>query len=119
MADEVLTVSGFEPGTFEYRVADKARIYLGEEPSALAVDFSIGKFKDRINFPHSFTEEQIFSVMESNLATIAMAVVDLEAKVGGEGETGHTDSGTTRQYENAYISLSIFSDITPYVDTPF
>lgn len=119
MADEVITVSGFEQGTYEYRVAEKAKIYLGEEPSALAVDFAIGKFRDRINFPHSFTEAQISSVMESNLATIAMAVVDLEAKVGGEGETGHTDSGTTRQYENAYISLSIFSDITPYVDTPF
>ena len=119
MEDEVVTVSGFEQGTFEYRVANKAKIYLGEEPSALAVDFALKKFKDRINFPHGFTQEQISMVMENNLAAIAMAVADLEAKVGGEGETGHTDSGTTRQYENAYISLSIFSDIISYADTPF
>lgn len=119
MADEVRTVSGFEQGTFAYRVAEKAKSYLGEEPSALSVDFSIEKFKQVRNFPHSYTEEQIAADLSNHFATIAMAVVDLEAKVGGEGETGHTDSGTVRQYENAYISLSLFSDVIPYVDTPF
>lgn len=119
MADEKVAVSGFEQGTLEYRIADKARNYLGEEVSALAVDFSIEKFKQVRNYPHSYTEEQIAADLSNHFATIAMAVVDLEAKVGGEGETGHTDSGTVRQYENAYISLSLFSDVIPYVDTPF
>lgn len=121
MAEEITSISGFEPGTFEYRVAEKANFYLDEEEevSSLAVEFVIAKFKDRINFPHSFTGEQISAIMESNIPTIAMAVVDLTAKAGGEGETSHTDSGTVRQYENAYLSLSLFADIVPYVDTPF
>ncbi len=121
MPEEITNTSGFEPGTFEYRVAEKASMYLDEDERVppLAVEFAIAKFKDRINFPHSFTGEQISAVMENNISTIAMAVVDLTAKAGGEGETSHTDSGTARQYENAYLSLSLFADIVPYVDTPF
>lgn len=55
--------------------------------------------------------------MEDHLSTLAMAVVDLKAKEGAEGETSHGENSTTRSYESAYISLSVFSDILPYVHT--
>ena len=119
MADEVIKISGFEPGTFEYSVAAKAKIYLEEEPSALAVSFAIEKFRQTKNYTHNHTESFILQDMNNNIATIAMAVVDLFLKVGAENETSHSDSGTIRTYENAFVSLSLYSDIVPYVDTPF
>lgn len=46
---------------------------------------------------------------------IAMAVVDLKAKEGAEGETSHSENSISRSYENAYVSSSIFNDVLPYV----
>lgn len=89
----------------------------GEEPSTLLIDFVIEKYKQQRNFPKHFTEEQIEDDLNAHLSTIAMAVVDLKAKEGAEGETSHGENSTSRSYENAYISLSIFNDILPYVQT--
>lgn len=89
----------------------------GEEPSALLIDFVIEKYKQQRNFPPHFTEVQIEEDMENHLSTLAMAVVDLKAKEGAEGETTHGENSTSRSYENAYISLSVFNDILPYVHT--
>ena len=119
MADDVIaTVSGFESGTFEYSVASKAKLYLGEEPSALAVDFAIEKYKKARNYPLNYSDDKKSADLDNNIATIAMAVVDLENKVGVEGQTSDSDNGMSRQYENAYISQSIYSDVIPFVDVP-
>lgn len=96
-------------------VISKSTTYLGETPSALAVDYAIEKFKQVRNYPPHFTSDDIESDLQNNLATISMAVVDLVSKVGAEGETSHNSSGTSRAYENAYVSLSVYSDVIPFV----
>ena len=53
--------------------------------------------------------------MEKYIPIMAMAVVDLMCKEGAEGEISHSENGVNREYENAYISKSIFSNILPYV----
>jgi hypothetical protein len=39
--------------------------------------------------------------------------VELDAKTGAEGETGHSENGITRTYERAGISPSLLNEITP------
>lgn len=118
MAEEVITtVSGFQDGTFEFIVASKAKLYLGEEPTALAVNFSIEKFSQIRNYPKTYTDEKILEDMTKHISTIAMAVVDLESKVGSEGEISNSDNGISVQFENAFISSSVFASVIPFVDT--
>jgi hypothetical protein len=106
------------------KVKAKATAYFGEQPdlaeeapSTLLVDFVIEKYKDLRNYPSSFSDEKIEKDIEKHISTIAMAVVDLKMKEGAEGETSHSENSTSRTYENAYISSSIFKDVLPYVDT--
>lgn len=89
----------------------------GESPSTLLVDFVIEKYKDLRNYPKYFTDAQIEEDIEKHISTIATAVVDLKMKEGAEGETSHSENSTSRTYENAYISKSIFRGIYPYVNT--
>ena len=88
----------------------------GEAPSILLVDFVMEKHRDLRNYPSSFSDEKIEKDIEKHISTIAMAVVDLKMKEGAEGETSHSENSTSRTYENAYISSSIFKDVLPYVD---
>ena len=87
----------------------------GQIPPKLLVDFAIRKYKQARNFPKGYTEEQGGSDLEENKSIIAMAVVDLYLKTGAFGETSHSENSTTRSWENAYISSSIYSDVLPYV----
>lgn len=86
-----------------------------EVPSPMLIDFVIEKYKQHRNYPGSFTTTSIEEDIMAHIGTIAMACVDVFCKVGMEGETSHRENGTTRQYENAYISASVFNDILPYV----
>nr|DAM78962.1 MAG TPA: hypothetical protein [Caudoviricetes sp.] len=106
------------------KVKAKATAYFGEQPelagespSSFLVDFAIEKYKDIMNYPKHFTDAQIEEDIEKHISTIAAAVVDLKMKEGAEGETSHSENSTSRTYENAYISKSIFRGIYPYVDT--
>lgn len=86
----------------------------GEVVSKLLVEFVIEQYKHIRRFPSTFTDEQIQNDILNNTSIIAMAVVDLKAKEGAEGETSHSENSTSRSYENAYISSSIFKGVLPY-----
>lgn len=88
----------------------------GKVPSKLLIDFAIEKYKQLRNYPESYSDEQIKKDLEKNKTTIAMAVVDLYIKTGAFGETSHSENSTTRSYENAYISSSIYKDVLPFVN---
>lgn len=44
--------------------------------------------------------------------------VELFSKRGAEGETGHSENGLSRSYENASISEHLLSQITPMAKLP-
>lgn len=87
-----------------------------EKVNPMLVDFVIEKFKQRRNYPSTFTDEIIENDLSEHLSTMAMAIVDMLNKLGAEGEQSHTENSVTRQYESAYISTSIFCDVLPYVN---
>lgn len=89
----------------------------GEVPPTLLCDFVIEKYKQHRNFSVSDTDEYMERDMRNHISTLAMAVVDLFAKCGAEGEKSHSEKNISRVYENAYISTSLFEDILPLVQT--
>lgn len=81
----------------------------------LLVDFVIEKYTEHRNYPKHFTDEMIEKDMTEHLSIMAMAVVDILFKVGTEGQKSHSENGVTMIYENAYISLSIFENVSSFV----
>lgn len=89
--------------TFSDSVTAKATAYLGEAPQQLSVDLAVEQFKDLRNYPSSFTDEMIETDLFNNLNKIAMAVAEIDAKVGIEGQTGHSENGINRSYGDSAL----------------
>lgn len=41
--------------------------------------------------------------------------MDLYAKIGAEGQTGHTENSISRQWESSWISAELLAEVTPVV----
>lgn len=41
--------------------------------------------------------------------------MDLYAKIGAEGQTGHTENSISRQWESSWISAELLAEVTPMV----
>lgn len=41
--------------------------------------------------------------------------LDLYAKIGAEGQTGHTENSISRQWESSWISAELLAEVTPMV----
>jgi hypothetical protein len=39
--------------------------------------------------------------------------LDLYAKIGAEGQTGHTENSISRQWESSWISAELLQEVTP------
>lgn len=109
--------------TISEMIKEKAIIYIdgidevkGQKPNDMLIDFVIEKYKQHRNYPKTFSEEKIEADMVEHLSTMAMAVVDMFMKTGAEGEKSHKENNISREYENAYISISVFNDVLPYVN---
>ena len=102
--------------TIAETVTTNATEYLGYAPKTLTVNLAIEKFKDIRNYPSSYTEAMIETDMTNNISKITMAVVELDAKEGGEGENAHSENGISRTYGNygmpeAYKSVAQFATV--------
>lgn len=91
-----------ETTTFDSEIKELVKNY-GVDASDLDISLAIEVFRDIRNYPSSFDEETILSDLEKNKAKIAMAVIELDAKVGVEGQTAHSDNGINRTYGTTYI----------------
>lgn len=80
------------------------------------IDFVIEKYAACRQYPQSFSEERKQDDMKAHISVLVMAVIDLLAKQGAEGETSHSEPEVSRTYENAYISSSVFNNVFPYVN---
>ena len=102
-------------------VTGKASLYLretGEEninfPLSI-VDFVIEYVIEGCHFPEYFTEERKVSVLERGKNAMAMAFNDIYAKVGAEGQKGHSENGVSRTYEAAWITFDLLANFPNYV----
>lgn len=102
-------------------VREKALQYLADTGETVdsfplsIVDFVIESAISECHFPTHFTEERKVSDLNKVVNKMAMACVDVYAKVGAEGQIAHTENGVARQYESAWISKTLFSSLPNYI----
>ena len=78
--------------------------YLGYEANALVIQLAIERFVSLRNYPSSYTDEMKIADMRNSIAKIAMAVVEIDAKDGIEGQLSHGESGISRTYYNGIMA---------------
>lgn len=102
-------------------VAEKAKSYLEETGEKIEkfpisiVDFVIEYAYGGCHFPKNFSEKNIVSDLERGKNSIAMGCVDIYGKIGGEGETSHSENSVSRTYQTAWITTDLFANLPNYV----
>lgn len=102
-------------------VSEKARMYLEETGEKLEkfpisiVDFVIEYVANECHFPKHFTERNIVYDLEKGKNSLAMACIDIYAKVGGEGQTSHSENSVSRSYKSAWITFDLISNFPNYI----
>lgn len=64
-------------------------------------------------YPYGYTDEEKTAAIEKYSDVVMDIAVFLYNKQGAEGQTGHSENGISRSYENAGIPDSFVSDIVP------
>lgn len=102
-------------------VSTKAKQYLEETgekttvfPSSI-VDFVIEYASNGCNFPAHFKERDIVAILERGKTSLAMACIDVYAKVGAEGQKSHLENGISRSYQSSWITFDLLSCFPNYV----
>lgn len=102
-------------------VQGKALTYLTETKETIdtfplsIVDFVIEYASQNCHFPSHFRESNIVADLEKGKNALAMACVDVYARVGAEGQTGHNENGVNRAYKSAWITFDLLSNFPNYV----
>lgn len=102
-------------------VQDKALAYLTETEETTdtfplsIVDFVIEYASQNCHFPSHFRESNIVADLEKGKNALAMACVDVYARVGAEGQTEHNENGVNRAYKSAWITFDLLSNFPNYV----
>lgn len=102
-------------------VCEKATNYLletGEKgklfPMSI-VDFVIENVCQNCHFPSHFTEQQVVLELSKGKNTLAMACVEVYAKVGAEGQNSHSENSISRGYDSSWISPKLYDSFPNYV----
>lgn len=88
----------------------------GESEMALLttkVKNAFREVKRERNYPKYYTDEQIAEDMEDYYSNIISLALYDYSQIGGEGETSHSDSGTSRTWKDRKECLA---GIVPIVD---
>ena len=102
-------------------VRDKALEYVRETGESIEtfplsiVDFVIEQISQNCHFPSHFSESNIVSDLSKGKNALAMACVEIYAKVGAEGQITHSENGISRTYNSSWISPSIYNAFPNYV----
>ncbi len=103
-------------------VAVKAKQYVGETGEEMEtfprsiVDFVIEFVSQNCHFPSHFKEANIVADFEKGKNSIAMACVDIYAKAGAEGQSGHSENGISRTYDSSWITFDLVANFPNYVN---
>lgn len=85
------------------RVKDLAKEY-GAEVSTLAANLAIEAFRDIRHYPNKMSDAQIDKDLNDNENKIAMAAVEIDSKVGVEGQVAHSENGMVRTYTDGLLA---------------
>lgn len=107
--------------TLTTTVQTKALTYITESGETMTtfplsiVDFVIEYAINESHFPIDYTDEQIADRLSKCTNALAMACIDVYARIGAEGEKGHSENGVSRTYDGAWISSRLHDVLPNYV----
>ena len=107
--------------TLTTTVQTKAQTYITESGETMTsfplsiVDFVIEYAINESHFPIDYKEEQIADRLGKCTNALAMACIDVYARIGAEGEKGHSENGVSRTYDGAWISSRLHDVLPNYV----
>lgn len=97
-------------------ITEMATKYLDNDvPSELSVALAIEQYKDCRNYPSTYTDEMILADMQNAKNKIAMAVAEIDAKVGIEGHQSFSENGISRNFGNNPLPKA-YATVTPFVN---
>ena len=102
-------------------VRGKAKDYVTETGETIdafplsIVDFVIESISQNCHFPSHFEEKNIVSDLSKGKTTLAMACVEVYAKVGAEGQKSHNENSISRTYDSSWISPRFYRALPNYV----
>lgn len=108
-------------------VRAKALLYLTETdpdcelqtfPLSIA-DFVIEYANNGCHFPTSYTEAQRGDILNTSLASLAMACVDVYSRAGAEGQLSHSENGISRNYDTSWISPKLFRGLPNFASSVY
>lgn len=85
---------------------------LQDEKLSLFLSMAENKVLNK-RYPFGYTDEEKATAIEKYSDVVMDIAVFLYNKQGAEGQTGHSENGISRSYENAGIPDSFVSDIVP------
>ena len=105
------------------KVEEKALAYTREtdaEDDMMSFPLSIVEFVveyaiNESHFPADYSSEQIATRLDRCSSALAMACVEVYARVGAEGEKAHSENGVSRTYDGAWISSRLHNVLPNYV----
>lgn len=111
--------------TLVNKVSEKALLYAREtetnpDDEMLSFPLSIVEFVveyaiNESHFPADYSEEKIAARLDRCCNALAMACVDVYARIGAEGEKAHNENGVSRTYDGAWVSSRLHDVLPNYV----
>lgn len=86
----------------------------GAEVSNLSISLAIECYTSIRNYPSTYTDEKLLEDMKKSKSKIAMASIEIDSKVGVEGQTAHSENGINRSYGEIYIKA--YNDVIGFAN---
>lgn len=107
--------------TLTTTVQTKALTYITETDESMAsfpqsiVDFVVEYAINESHFPGDYTDEMIANRLSRCVNGLAMACIEVYARVDAEGEKVHNENSVSRTYDGAWISTRLHDVLPNYV----
>lgn len=95
---------------------EKMKVLVPEEPDDAVLEYYLESAKAvYLNLRFPYATEMPDEVETRYLDWQIRAAVEMYARAGMEGETAHTENGTTMQYDSSTLSATLRKEIVPMV----
>ena len=107
--------------TLTTTVQTKALTYITETEEDMTqfpqsiVDFVVEYAINESHFPNDYSDEMIATRLSRCVNALAMACVEVYARVDAEGEKAHNENSVSRTYDGAWISSRLHDVLPNYV----
>lgn len=104
----------FETGDIVKDIKKRIEDYGYDDVSGMVIALAVERFKDLRNYPGTWMDYEIEADIRKNMNKIAMAAIEIDSKVGAEGQTQMTENGISRTWTSR---ISAYNDVVGFAQT--